>query len=174
MAIVAPPSGHVAGAPYAIRLAAESDVETLVDFTLREAAEAETVTLSLEEARTGVRGGFAATPLSTYWVAVAADGAIVGCTSVVKEWSNFHGGYYWWIQSLYVLPAHRGSGLVERLIQHLAAASRASGALSLRLYVHRSNQRAHRAYIRCGFVDAPYSIMTWPGTAVEPGDDGGG
>jgi hypothetical protein len=96
---------------YSIRLAAEPDVDTLVDFTLREAAEAERVTLSIEEATTGVRGGFGTSPLSTYWVAVAADGSMVASTSVVKEWSNFHGGYYWWIQSLYILPDHRGSGL---------------------------------------------------------------
>ena len=158
---------------YSIRLAAEPDVDTLVDFTLREAAEAERVTLSIEEATTGVRGGFGTSPLSTYWVAVATDGSMVASTSVVKEWSNFHGGYYWWIQSLYILPDHRGSGLVEQLIGHLATVSRSAGALDLRLYVHSLNRRAVRAYSRCGFVEAPYSIMTLPSTCTEPGDDDG-
>jgi hypothetical protein len=78
---------------YSIRPAAETDIDTLVDFTLREAAEAERLTLSIEEATTGVRGGFATPPLSTYCVAVDATDAIVATTSVVKEWSNFHGGY---------------------------------------------------------------------------------
>jgi ribosomal protein S18 acetylase RimI-like enzyme len=149
-----------------IRPAAETDIDTLVDFTLREAAEAEGVTLSVEGATTGVRGGFATPPLSTYWVAVDAIDSIVASTSVVKEWSNFHGGYYWWVQSLYILPEHRGSGLVTQLIEHLAAVSRSAGALDLRLYVHSSNRRAHRAYTRCGFADAPYSLMTFASTGA--------
>ena len=158
---------------YSIRLATEPDIETLVDFTLREAAEAERATLGLEQATTGVRGGFATPPLSTYWVAVAADASIVASTSIVKEWSNFHGGHYWWIQSLYILPDHRASGLVEDLIGHLAWVSRSAGALGLRLYVHSLNQRAIRAYSRCGFVEAPYSIMVLPSTGSGPGDDHG-
>ena len=145
---------------YSIRPAAETDIDTLVDFTLREAAEAERVTLSVERATTGVRGGFATPALSTYWVAVDTTDSVVASTSVVKEWSNFHGGYYWWVQSLHILPDHRGSGLVNQLIEHLSTVSRAAGALDLRLYVHRSNQRALRAYSRCGFAEAPYSLMT--------------
>jgi ribosomal protein S18 acetylase RimI-like enzyme len=147
---------------YSIRLAAEADVEMLVDFTLREAAEAEGARLTIEQALRGVRGGFATPPCSTYWVAEAADGTMVASTSIVKEWSNFHGGHYWWIQSLYIVPDHRGSGLVKQLIGHLASVSRSAGALDLRLYVHSVNRRAIRAYRRCGFVEAPYSIMTLP------------
>jgi len=90
---------------YSIRLATEPDIETLVDFTLREAAEAERETLGIEQATTGVRGGFATPPLSTYWVAVAADASIVASTSIVKEWSNFVEAPY----SIMVLPS-TGSG----------------------------------------------------------------
>jgi ribosomal protein S18 acetylase RimI-like enzyme len=32
--------------------------------------------------------------------------------------------------------------------------------LDLRLYAHQSNERALRAYRRCGFAVAPYIIMT--------------
>jgi ribosomal protein S18 acetylase RimI-like enzyme len=153
---------------YLIRPAAETDIETLVDFTLREAAEAERVTLSVERATAGVRGAFATPALSTYWVAVDTTESIVASTSVVKEWSNFHGGYYWWVQSLYILPEHRGSGLVNQLIEHLATVSRSAGALDLRLYVHSSNQRALRAYSRCGFREAPYSLMSLGSPGDEP------
>jgi ribosomal protein S18 acetylase RimI-like enzyme len=50
---------------------------------------------------------------------------------------------------------------------HLAAVSRSEGALDLRLYVHSSNRRAIRAYIRLGFVEAPYSIMRLPSAGGE-------
>jgi hypothetical protein len=62
---------------YSIRPAAATDIDTLVDFTLREAAEAERVTLSVEGATTGVRGGFATPPVSTYWVALDATDPII-------------------------------------------------------------------------------------------------
>jgi GNAT superfamily N-acetyltransferase len=147
---------------YNIRLATEADIDTLVAFTIRQAHEAEGATLTIEEVTAGVRGGFASPPASTYWVAEDAEGTIVANTSVVKEWSDFHGGYYWWIQSVFVVPEQRGSGLLEQLIAFLAGAARTAGALQLRLYVHRSNERATRAYRRCGFVEVPYVIMTLP------------
>ena len=59
---------------------------------------------------------------------------VVASTSIVTEWSNFHGGYYWWIQSLYIDPEHRGTGLLEALIEYVSEAARAAGALDLRLY----------------------------------------
>jgi ribosomal protein S18 acetylase RimI-like enzyme len=145
---------------YTIRPAIPADLEVLVDFTLREAHEAEGLNLSVESATRGVRAGFGPLSLSSYWIAQTASGSVVASTSIVKEWSNFRGGHYWWIQSLYIDPDHRGTGLVELLIGHLTAACRSAGALDLRLYVHRSNQRAIRAYKRCGFAEGPYVIMT--------------
>jgi ribosomal protein S18 acetylase RimI-like enzyme len=59
-----------------------------------------------------------------------------------------------------VVPEHRGHGLVELLLDHLVRMADASGALDLRLYAHSSNVRALRAYRRCGFTVAPYTIMT--------------
>ena len=150
--------------PYTMRQAVDTDIDTLVDFTLREAAEAEGVVLSVAAATRGVGGGFESPPRATYWVALAGDGSIVASTSVVTEWSNFHGGYYWWIQSLYIAPDHRGKGLLELLIDHLARVSRSAGALDLRLLVHRSNRRALRAYRRCGLTEGPYMMMTMPPT----------
>jgi GNAT superfamily N-acetyltransferase len=95
-----------------------------------------------------------------YWVAEAPDGQIVASTSVATEWSDFHGGNYWWVHSIFIVPEHRGSGLLEILLEHLEKAAGDAGALDLRLYAHQSNERALRAYRRCGFTVAPYIIMT--------------
>ena len=75
--------------------------------------------------------------LATYWVAESEEGTVVASTSIVKEWSNFHGGSYWWIQSLFIDPAHRGAGLVEVILDHLADEAAHAGALDLRLYAIR-------------------------------------
>ena len=147
--------------PYSIRDAIADDIDTLVAFTLREAIDAEGLALDEAAVRRGVAAAFGDPRLATYWIA-ESDGTIAGSLSIVREWSNFRGGDYWWIQSLYIVPEHRGTGLIDRLLDHVAHAAQEAGALDLRLYAHASNDRAQRAYHRCGFTRAPYVIMTRP------------
>ena len=147
-------------AAYTIRPAVSADVDTLVAFTLQEALEAEGTRATEMAVRRGIEAAFAIPPRATYWVVEASDRTIVGSTSITTEWSDFHGADYWWIQSIFIVPEHRGHGLIERLLHHLAHTAKAAGALDLRLYAHTSNQRALRAYRRCGFTTAPYVIMS--------------
>jgi ribosomal protein S18 acetylase RimI-like enzyme len=147
---------------YSIRPATTDDIDALVGFTLAEARDAERRTLDVEGARRGVRAAFASPPRASYWVAHTSEGRVVGCTSVVTEWSNFLGGDFWWIQSLYILPEHRGQGLVDQLLAHLSARALAAGALDLRLYGFDTNERAMRAYQRNGFGVTPYIVLTKP------------
>lgn len=149
-------------AAYTIRPALRSDLDVLVEFTLQEGYEAEGTNKDQAAVRRGVEGAFADPPLAAYWVAEGPGNAIVGSTSVVTEWSDFRGGHYWWIQSLFIVPEHRGNGLVELLLEHLDRAASAAGAMDLRLYAHSSNERALHVYRRCGFAVAPYVIMTRP------------
>jgi ribosomal protein S18 acetylase RimI-like enzyme len=148
----APPS-------YAIRPATAADSDLLVAFTLSEALDAERRTLSRNDVVRGVAGAFATPPKARYWVA-EANGVVVASASIVTEWSNFRGGDYWWIQSLYIVPEHRGSGLVDQLLRHLVQEAKAASALDLRLYGFNTNARALRAYERFGFRQAPYLILT--------------
>jgi ribosomal protein S18 acetylase RimI-like enzyme len=147
---------------YLIREAEQSDLEALISFTLHEATETEGVSPDLAAVKHGVQAGLDGSAPSSYWVAEDSDGSVVGSISVVTEWSNFRGGYYWWIQSLFIVPEHRGRGLVDYLLEFVATTARAAGALDLRLYVLQSNQRAIAAYRRCGFDVAPYTIMIHP------------
>jgi ribosomal protein S18 acetylase RimI-like enzyme len=145
---------------YCIRKANRSDLDTLVSFTLEEAREAEAAEMDATVVRHGVLAGLEDPDVASYWVAEVKNAGLVASISAVREWSNWHAGYYWWIQSLYVVPEHRRHGLVERLLDTVAEAARRAGALDLRLYVHTSNRRALAAYRRCGFGTAPYTIMT--------------
>ena len=144
---------------YTIRNAEIKDVDTLVAFTVQEATETEGIEPDTASVVLGVQSALEGSAPSTYWVAESRDGKVVGSISAVTEWSNFRGGYYWWIQSLFIVREHRGSGLVELLLNTVADAATRAQALDLRLYVLRSNERALAAYRRNDFVVAPYTIM---------------
>jgi ribosomal protein S18 acetylase RimI-like enzyme len=55
--------------------------------------------------------------------------------------------------AVYISPPWRGTGLLERLVDAVAAWSRQAGRPLLELEVVTSNERAIRAYRRLGFVD---------------------
>ena len=144
---------------YQIREATAGDADVLVAFTLREARDAEGVSLDPAGVRRGVERAFDDPRLARYWIAEAADGGPAASASITTEWSNFHGGHYWWVQSLFVEDAHRGRGLVDQMLDHLARQATDDGALDLRLYAHQDNGRARHVYERCAFTVAPYVLM---------------
>jgi GNAT superfamily N-acetyltransferase len=144
---------------YVIRRANLADLGQLVEFTLSEAKEAEGIGKNREKARKGIRPALEDESVAVYWVVQDSRDELIGNVSVVKEWSNWNAGYYWWIQSMYIRPEHRGRGLMKELIQTVRTAARQGKALDLRLYVHKNNKRAIKAYLKSGFVDSDYRIM---------------
>ena len=87
------------------------------------------------------------------------DDVAHGCTSVVREWSDWNAGFYWWIQSMYIVPERRGQGLMTGLLNAVQMEMESQKGLELRLYVHRKNDKAVRAYKKAGFEKSPYEIM---------------
>jgi GNAT superfamily N-acetyltransferase len=144
---------------YTIRQAEIGDLERIVGFTLLEAGEAEGLGVDADRIRRGVTAGLEDPSVASYWVAESSNGEIVASTSVVREWSNFNGGYYWWVQSMFIVPEHRGRGLVDLILDAVEEEARAAGAIDLRLYAHGSNRRAIEAYRRCGFDETEYVMM---------------
>jgi GNAT superfamily N-acetyltransferase len=139
-----------------------SDLEKLVSFAIAEAEEAEKTARPQELIREGVRVGLTDDSVALYWVLEKEDSEIIGNLSVVKEWSNWNAGYYWWIQSMFLLPGYRGKGLMGKLLEAVKEVARQEGAVDLRLYVHIGNERAIKAYRKSGFSDLDYRIMTMP------------
>jgi ribosomal protein S18 acetylase RimI-like enzyme len=144
---------------YLIRRADLADLEQLVEFTLSEAEEAEGTGQDGEKARRGIRRALEDESVALYWVIEDRNEGLIGNISVVREWSNWKAGDYWWIQSLYLKPAHRGRGLLITLLETVRKAAVRGQALDLRLYVHKNNERAIKAYRKAGFLDADYRIM---------------
>ena len=142
-----------------VRKATLDDLERLVSFAVAEANEAEGISKTHERVRKGIKKALQEDSIAVYWILEQNNTEVVGNISVVKEWSNWNAGYYWWIQSIYVLPEFRGRGLMQKLIQTVKQAARKEKALDLRLYVHKANKRAIHAYRKTGFSDSDYKIM---------------
>ena len=143
-----------------IRRAASADLGNLVSFAVAEAKEAEGVKKDSERVRQGITTALNDDSIAMYWVLEKNNTGVIGSVSIVKEWSDWNSGYYWWIQNMYILPEFRGKGFMERLIQVLKDAARNEHALELRLYVHKNNAQAISAYQKVGFFDSDYRIMT--------------
>jgi GNAT superfamily N-acetyltransferase len=143
-----------------IRRASIDDLAILVSFTLAEAQEAEGIEGSAERVREGVRVGLEDPAVAMYWVLESPDSGVLGSISAVREWSDWNAGYYWWIQSLFIKPEFRGRGLLKPLIKAVWQEAKRQGALELRLYAHRSNERALNAYRREGFKEMSYQVMS--------------
>jgi GNAT superfamily N-acetyltransferase len=142
-----------------VRKATLGDLERLVSFAIAEANEAEGISKTHERVREGIKTALCDDSIAIYWVLEQDGPEVIGNVSVVKEWSNWNAGYYWWIQSIYVLPTFRGRELMQNLIQTVKQTALEENALDLRLYVHKTNKRAIRAYRKTGFSDSEYKIM---------------
>lgn len=146
-----------------VRPATLKDLDSLVAFTLSEAAEAEGAEPSVGNLTEGIRRGLCDSNKARYWLLVDEDtGDLCGNVSIVREWSDWHAGYYWWIQSMFLLPIYRGHGLMGLLLEAVRTAAREERALEIRLYVHSANDRAMRAYRKAGFALSEYRLMTMP------------
>ena len=145
---------------FAVRRARSGDLDRLVEFTIAEAREAEGIHKPIENVYQGIETGLSDETISTYWVLENDRKQLVGNVSVVREWSDWNSGFYWWIQSMFIIPEYRGKGLANLLLQAIKEAAKKEKVIELRLYVHDQNDRAIRAYQKLGFRDSPYKIMT--------------
>ena len=143
---------------YAIRPATHADLETIVDFNVRLAAETEDTDLDRDTVRRGVRALLDDAARGAYYVASTGD--VVGQMMHTREWSDWRNGDIWWIQSVYVHPGHRRQGVCRALYEHLRARAESDPAVvGLRLYVERENARAQGAYAALGMRPGGYLVM---------------
>lgn len=122
------------------------------------ARETEGLELDRDRLRRGVEAVLEDRTKGFYWVA-EIDNRVVGQTLVTQEWSDWRNGAFWWIQSVYVEPESRGSGVFRALYEHVDREARAHpGVCGLRLYVEQENHKAQNAYERLGMKRTPYWI----------------
>ena len=141
-----------------IREATLADVDALVAGNQAMALETESLVLDPAVLRRGVVAVLEASGKGRYFVA-EADGDVAAQLMITYEWSDWRCGDVWWIQSVYVAPAHRRKGLYRALYQHVLVAAAAAGAPGIRLYVDQRNTPAQAVYTALGMCGDHYQVF---------------
>lgn len=142
-----------------IRPARRNDLDFLVDANAAMALETEDKPLDRDLLTRGVAAVFDDPARGFYLVAERA-GERAGCLLITREWSDWRCGDWWWIQSVYVLPAVRRQGVFRALYDHVDTRARATpGVVGLRLYVEWENTRAQATYRALGMEQEHYHLF---------------
>lgn len=155
--------------PRMIRDATPGDLDAIVEFNARLAWETESKRLDPGVLRDGVARALADPTRLRYWVA-EAGGLVVGQAAITREWSDWRGGWLWWLQSVYVHADHRGRGVFKALYARIREQALSEGdVIGIRLYVEDRNERARETYRALGLADAGYSVYEelWLGASAD-------
>jgi GNAT superfamily N-acetyltransferase len=143
------------------RDATPHDIGAIVDFQIAMAQETEGVILDRTVCTLGVEAVFRDPSLGRYFVAVSPPDPLASLL-ITTEWSDWRNGTIWWIQSVYVRPAHRRRGVYAGLYHHVRRMAGADASVKgIRLYVHRTNTAAQAVYRRLGMDGEHYQVFEW-------------
>jgi GNAT superfamily N-acetyltransferase len=149
-------AGFVKGERMKIRLANKEDAPALVAFNQAMALETEGKQLEEAVLRPGVKSVFTDSTKGFYVVA-EDKGRIVGGLMVTFEWSDWRNAWFWWIQSVYIMPERRGKRLYSRMYDFVKNKARENGDVcGFRLYVEKENVHAQRVYEKVGMEASNY------------------
>ena len=144
--------------PIVIRAAEVADIAFLVECNAAMALETEHKTLDRDVLTRGTRAVFD-NPRRGFYLIAELDGDPAGCLLITFEWSDWRNGDWWWFQSVYVTRAARRTGVFRALYAEVERRARAAGAVGLRLYVERDNERAQQTYASLGMEEEPYKML---------------
>lgn len=145
-------------AELSLRRAETRDAAVIAGFNVAMALETEGKSLDPATVHAGVLAVLDDARRGFYRVAERA-GEVIGGLMVTFEWSDWRNAEFWWIQSVYVRPEARRSGVFSALYRDIEHLARSSGACGLRLYVENGNHPAMQTYGRMGMRDAHYRVM---------------
>jgi ribosomal protein S18 acetylase RimI-like enzyme len=142
-----------------IRTAKAEDADSLVEFNQAMALETEGKHLDWQILQSGVEAVFHDERKGFYAVA-ESEGKICGGLMITYEWSDWRDSWFWWIQSVYVLPEFRGRRIYSRLYDFVKERAREKGDVcGFRLYVERENTKAQNVYKKLQMVESHYLMF---------------
>lgn len=134
------------------------DIESIVRFQADMAMESEGTTLDKDKLTKGVTAATNDESKGIYLVA-RAEGKAIGSLMLTREWSDWNNQWYWWIQSVYVMPEYRKKGVYKAMYATLKQMARESGVAQIRLYADKTNLSAQQVYRRLGMEESHYLMF---------------
>jgi GNAT superfamily N-acetyltransferase len=142
-----------------IRRARPQDAEIIAKNNTAMAKETEDKHLDQKTLKTGVEEALN-NPQRGFYLLAEKSGRVVGQTLITFEWSDWRNADFWWIQSVYVDPDERKSGVFKTIYLHVLKDAEADPKVcGLRLYVHRDNRKAQSVYLSLGMDHAQYEMF---------------
>ncbi len=139
-----------------IRIAKSGDAPALVEFNQAMALETEGKHLDAQILTSGVESVFH-DERKGFYVVAEESGKIIGGLMITFEWSDWRDSWFWWIQSVYILPAGRGKKIYSRLYDFVKEKARESKEVcGIRLYVEKENTHAQKVYEKVGMEESHY------------------
>lgn len=145
-----------------VRPARLEDLYDLVQFSLGVARESEGLDVDPDRVRDSIHAALQDPHKARYFVA-EDGGRLVGSLFVTFEWSDWTGGWYWWIQGAYVVAERRGQGVFRAMYEAVQkAAAREDDVRRIRLYVEAENEAGLQTYRALGMKETGYRIFDAP------------
>ena len=142
-----------------VRQATLDDSTILSQFNMSMAEETEGRQLDQTTVNAGVKQLFRVSRQGFYLMA-EVGGSARGSFMITYEWSDWRNGLFWWIQSVYVVPAARRSGVFTSLYQYGKKMGQDdNAACGLRLYMEKDNLPARAVYMAMGMDTTPYQVF---------------
>lgn len=146
-----------------VRLAKLEDAATIASFSAAMAFETEGRRLDLDRLYDGTiallnspdRGFFMVAELEQ-----ADDRQLLGQLMITYEWSDWRNGTFWWIQSVYVVPAWRRQSVFRLMHETVMTLAKTSpNVCGIRLYVEETNSAAQAVYRKVGLAPSSYAVF---------------
>ena len=136
-----------------------ADAEGIAQFQIEMARESEGAVLDRATVLRGVTEGLNDSNKGLYLVARNEDNELIASLMITKEWSDWHCGWYWWLQSVYVKPEYRRQGVFRMMYRKVKELAKQAQVASIRLYVDKTNAQGQAAYNALGIKQSHYSIF---------------
>ena len=133
------------------------NVDDIARFQVDMAMESEGLVLDYERVRRGVQAVIDDEDKGRYIIAEIGE-KVVACLMITREWSDWNCCWYWWIQSVYVLPEYRGRGIYKAMYNRVLYLAETDGVSQIRLYVDKDNSTAQAVYQKLGMAECHYRL----------------
>ena len=138
-----------------ISIGTYNDIEAITGFQIAMALESEGTVLDSERVHNGVTAVMEDESKGRYIIARTEDRPVASLM-IPREWSDWNNGWYWWIQSVYVMPEYRCKGIFKAMYTKVIEMAKEQNISQVRLYVDRHNTNAQQVYQKLGMEECHY------------------